>query len=150
RSLRLRGPDNSARSRRHGAAVRVRTLVVVRTSAVACDGVPVRPWAPTHRRACSSQSRAFGAGRQSRGHPNARVRQDANWRVAGWRQESSLGACKARFEGGAMRRVFVSWALVLISGAAFATPAIDVDGWCPSVSISMTGATPMHEVMIVT
>ena len=49
-----------------------------------------------------------------------------------------------------MRRVFVSWALVLISGAAFATPAIDVDGWCPSVSISMTGATPMHEVMIVT
>jgi hypothetical protein len=49
-----------------------------------------------------------------------------------------------------MRRAFASWALVLTSSAAFAAPAIDVDGWGPSISISMTGATPMHEVMIVT
>ena len=49
-----------------------------------------------------------------------------------------------------MRPAIASWALVLASGSAFAAPTIDVDGWCPSVSITMTGATPMHEVMIVT
>ena len=48
-----------------------------------------------------------------------------------------------------MRPAFACWALMLVSGAAFAVPTIDVDGWCPDVTITLTDATPMRQVMIV-
>jgi hypothetical protein len=49
-----------------------------------------------------------------------------------------------------MRQRVLCCGVLLASGVAHAAPTIDVDGWCPSVSITVTGATPMREVMIVT
>jgi hypothetical protein len=46
-----------------------------------------------------------------------------------------------------MLQLIVLWALM---GNAQAAPTIDVDGWCPAVSFTMTGATANREVMIVT
>jgi hypothetical protein len=49
-----------------------------------------------------------------------------------------------------MRPRWILFGWIAGSGAASATPTIEVDGWCPSVSITLTDATPMREVMIVT
>ena len=83
-----RSPDNCARSQRRAAVVRLRTCVHVKMGAVERPGRTVRPWAPTGRRACSSQSRTFGAGGLSRGPSNARVREDALARFGRGPQDS--------------------------------------------------------------
>ncbi len=44
----------------------------------------------------------------------------------------------------------VAYAFLLVDGAAFAAPTIDADGWCPDVTIALTDATPMRQVMLFT
>lgn len=49
-----------------------------------------------------------------------------------------------------MRRALISFAVVLASGAAFATPTIHIDGVCPSITVTLSAATPNRQVTLFT
>src|SRR4029453_12475871 len=49
-----------------------------------------------------------------------------------------------------MRRRMVVCLSLLASGAAYATPTIDVDGVCPSITVTLANATANRKVMLFT